>query len=178
MKFNNIMKYVYSEVKENLNIFVLLLLTWIILFESFNVFVLLSGIVSAVIVITFTDLFLLQGSYDSEYLNNIWVMIRYLAYLLYEIFVAGFGVIPNIISGKSDASYVSCQTKLTDDFLIDILANSVTLTPGTVTVEKEGSTLRILALDIPQAGEDPRLVLPLKLEALLLEYEAKRGLKK
>lgn len=163
-----------SEIQSNIEVIILLFITWIILFEAINIFVVLTGLLSSIFVIVFTDKFLLQGNYEDQYMIGIWQMVKYSVALVIEIFIAGWGVIPNIISGQSDVTIVSCETKLEDDFLIDILANSITLTPGTVTIEKKGKVLRILALDSEGLDEDPRGALPLKLEKLLLEFETEK----
>lgn len=173
----NIISFVRKEISSNIEVLVLLFLTWIVLFEEITPFVLITGIFMSVLVVIFTDQFLLRGTYDEEYMIGLWSMAKYSIMLIYEIFVAGIGVIPNIISGESDVKYVTCETKLDDDFLIDILANSVTLTPGTVTAEKHGKTLRVLALDAPELDEDPREALPMRLESILLDYETKKSKK-
>lgn len=170
----NAFQVVKEEVKSNYEIMILLFLMWIILFEEINLFVLITGLILPVVVILFTDKFLLQDNYDDQYMIGLWQIVKYGFALIKEIFIAGIGVIPNIISGESDVAIVTCETKLTDEFLIDILANSITLTPGTVTIEKKGSTLRILALDSDGLEEDPREALPLSLEDMLLEFESEK----
>lgn len=169
----NFISFVGKEISSNIEVMFLLFLTWIILFEEITPFVIITGILMPILVVIFTDQFLLRGTYDEEYMIGLWSMVKYFVVLIYEIFVAGIGVIPNIILKESDVKYVTCETKLEDDFLIDILANSVTLTPGTVTTEKHGKTLRVLALEAPELDEDPREALPLRLEAILLDYEEK-----
>lgn len=170
-----IMSKAIKEIASNIKIMSVLFVTWIILFEEVNIFVIVTGLIMSVVAILLTDMYLMQGNYNDEYMFGLRSMMHYFGILVIEIFVAGIGVIPKIILGGNDVSYVTCETKLTDEFLINILANSITLTPGTVTVKKSGSTLRVLTLDTPDIarGEDPRQVLPLKLEQVLLKYEAK-----
>lgn len=167
----DVIKY---EVQSNTEVMILLFITWIVLFEEITVFSVLTGLIASVAVIVFTDKFLLQGNYEDQYMIGLWQMIKYFVALIIEIFIAGWGVIPNIISGESDVTIVTCETKLDDEFLIDILANSITLTPGTVTIEKKGKILRILALDSEDLDVEPREALPLKLEELLLEFESEK----
>lgn len=168
----NAFQTIKYEVKSNWEVLILLFVMWLILFEEVNLFVLVTGLTLPIAVILFTDRFLLQGNYYDQYMIGLGQTVKYFIALIVEIFIAGWGVIPNIIKGESNVSIVTCETKLTDEFLIDILANSVTLTPGTVTIEKKGSTLRILALDSESLDEQPREALPLKLEDMLLEFEA------
>lgn len=173
----NAFRIIKEEVRSNIEVMVLLFIMWIILFEEINLFVLLTGLTLPIAVIIFTDKFLLQGNYEDEYMLGITQMLHYAYATVIEIFIAGWGVIPNIINGQSDVAIVTCETKLEDEFLIDILANSVTLTPGTVTIEKKGKVLRILALDSEGLEDNPREALPLKLEELLLKFEAKKKAK-
>lgn len=173
----NAFNIVKEEVKSNFEVMIILFILWIILFEEITIFSVVTGLILPIGVILFTDRFLLQGNYEDAYMIGIGQMVKYGIALVIEIFIAGWGVIPNILKGESDVSIVSCETKLEDEFLIDILANSVTLTPGTVSIEKKGKVLRILALDSEGLDENPREALPLKLEELLLEFEAKKNAK-
>lgn len=170
----NALRLIKYEFRTNIEVLILLTIIWVILFEEINLFVIITGIILPLVVIIFTNKFLLQGNYYEHYNMGIWQFIKYFLALVREIFIAGWGVIPNIISGESTVSIVTCETKLSDDFLIDILANSVTLTPGTVTIEKKGSTLRILVLDTESLGKEPREALPLSLEEMLLDFEPKK----
>ena len=52
------------------------------------------------------------------------------------------------ISGKINPGVVDIKTNLKDDYSISILANSITLTPGTVTIDKNGNKLKVLWLDV------------------------------
>ena len=169
----NFIDSVVQDMVSNIKIISVLFVTWIILFEKINLFVIVTGLIMSVVSILLTDMYLMPGNYTDEYMFGLRSMIHYFSILVIEIFFAGIGVIPKIILGDSDVAFVTCETKLTDKFLINILANSITLTPGTVTVKKSGSTLRVLTLDTPNIarGEDPRQVLPLKLEHVLLKYE-------
>jgi multisubunit Na+/H+ antiporter MnhE subunit len=164
---------VWEDIIENKEVIVLLSLVWLILFENITVLIVLSGILMSVLVVLFTDRFLLKGNYEHAYMIPLGTLIKYTILLVYEIYLAGIDVIPNILTGKADVQIITCQTELKDELSIDILANSITLTPGTVTVEKKGQTLQVLALNAPAEDEDPRAVIPLSLEKVLLKYEEK-----
>jgi len=163
----------WEDLIENKEVIIILSIVWVVLFEQFSVLTFLVGLLMAILVVLFTDRFLLKGNYEHSYMIGLGTLIKYGFRLLYEIIVAGIVVIPNIITGKADVQIINCETKLTDELLIDILANSITLTPGTVTVEKSGSHLRVLALNAPAKDEDAREVIPLYLEGMLLRYEEK-----
>ncbi len=67
-------------------------------------------------------------------------------------------LIPVILTGKADPKIIEISTSLESDFLISVLANSITLTPGTITVDVRGQKLWVLwvmpkTLDADLAGE-------------------------
>lgn len=168
-KFRNI----WEDIIDNKEVIIVLTFVWILLYEQITPFVLITGVLSSVLVVLFTDQFLLKGNYEHSYLIGLGTLIRYAIRLVIEIYLAGWDIIPIIIKGDEEVEIVEVETKLTDELLIDILANSITLTPGTVSVEKEGRQLYILNLNAQLPGEDRRELIPLRLEKILLDYEEK-----
>lgn len=162
-----------EEILDNKEVIILLTFIWIILFEHFTPFILISGILVSIIVVLFTDQFLLKGNYEYSYIIGFGTLLRYAGRLFVEIYLAGIDVILTIVKGDADVELVQVETKLRDELLIDILANSITLTPGTVSVEKMGSQLLILNLNAQAPGVDRRDIIPLRLEKILLDYEDK-----
>jgi multisubunit Na+/H+ antiporter MnhE subunit len=165
-------KDLWQDVLDNKEVILLLTVIWVILYEHFSLFILISGLLISILVVLFTDQFLLKGNYEYSYVIGYGTLIRYISRLIVEIYRAGIGVIPTIIKGDADVEMVRVETKLTDELLIDILANSITLTPGTVSVEKLGNQLLILNLNAQGPNEERRELLPLRLEKILLDYEA------
>ena len=166
-------KKLWKDILDNKEIIILLTIIWIVLFEYFTPFIFASGLLIAVLVVLFTDRFLLKGNYEHSYVIGFGTLIRYSIRLIVEIYLAGVAVIPTIIKGDADVEIVRVETKLRDELLIDILANSITLTPGTVSVDKIGKQLLILNLNAQAPDEDRRELIPLRLEKILIEYENK-----
>lgn len=166
-------KKLWKDILDNKEIIILLTIIWIVLFEYFTPFIFASGLLIAVLVVLFTDRFLLKGNYEHSYVIGFGTLIRYSIRLIVEIYLAGVAVIPTIIKGDADVEIVRVETKLRDELLIDILANSITLTPGTVSVDKIGRQLLILNLNAQAPDEDRRELIPLRLEKILIEYENK-----
>ena len=81
--------------------------------------------------------------------QNIFGGIAYIALLLCEIIKANFCVIKLIVSPKYiiEPKLLQFQTKLEGDTKRVVLANSITLTPGTITVSLEGDKYLIHCLD-------------------------------
>lgn len=167
------LKNIWKDIVDNKEVIFVLTFIWMLLFEQFTFFVLLTGIIMSIFVVLFTDRFLLMGNYEHSYVIGLGTTIKYGFRLIIEIYLAGIDIIPTIILGNENVEIVQTETKLTDELLIDMLANSITLTPGTVSVEKKGSKLLILNLKALDKGEDGRALIPLKLEKILLDYENK-----
>lgn len=169
MKLN--LRKIWEEIIDNKEVIILLTFIWVLLFENLSLFIVLSGVLISILVVLFTDQFLLKGNYEHSYVIGFGTLIRYVARLMIEIYLAGIDIIPTIIKGNADVEIVEVETKLTDELLIDILANSITLTPGTVSVEKKGSRLLVLNLNAQKPGAKRRELLPLRLEKILFDYE-------
>lgn len=120
---------------------------WIILNEKLSIQNLLIGSVLGVISIYLSENFLLDGDYRDFSKISPKLLVKYLLYLFYQIFYSGFMTIGKIITGKINPGIVEISTRLDNDAFICLLANSITLTPGTVTLNKSGCKLKVLWLD-------------------------------
>lgn len=78
----------------------------------------------------------------------------YLPWLLYEIFKANIAVIRACLRADIDIhpALVKVKTKCQSDLAKTLFANSITLTPGTVTIEVESNRLLVHALYEEAAG--------------------------
>ena len=97
----------WEDIIDNKEIIFVLSITWVILFEKVTAPIILSAIILSVLVVVFTDRFLLKGNYEHSYMIGLGTLIHYSARLVYEIYLAGLGVIPTIISGEVDVQLVS-----------------------------------------------------------------------
>ncbi|MGE4284483.1 MAG: Na+/H+ antiporter subunit E [Clostridia bacterium] len=96
-------------------------------------------------------------------------MFVYLVVLLREIIVANIQVAKIVLSRKLNITpqFIHYKTKLRSDVARTILANSITLTPGTLTVFMENDLLTVHCLQ----KEHIQDVLDSKLEKILLKIE-------
>ena len=69
----------------------------------------------------------------------------YSFYLVGQIYIAGFNAIKLILT-DAKADIVVVKTKITNELLRVALANSITLTPGTVSLELKDETITVLRL--------------------------------
>ncbi|AKL96419.1 multisubunit sodium/proton antiporter, MrpE subunit [Clostridium aceticum] len=136
--------------KKALHYFIVIILCsiiWVVLNEEVSVKNVLLGCLLGFCSITCTEQFLIHKEYKANWKLNPMVLFRYLFHLIIQMYISGFITIGKIISGKINPDIVEISTELDDDLLICILANSITLTPGTITVDKEGQKLKVLWLD-------------------------------
>lgn len=120
---------------------------WIILNESISIIHIISGIILGLLSIFITDRFLLTDGYKNTYKVRPYWLFKYFLYIIIQIYISGFVTIIKIISGKINPDIVEIETEIKNDIYICLLANSITLTPGTVTIDKTGQRLKVLWID-------------------------------
>jgi len=108
-------------------------------------------------------------SVGKHFFRTTYLLIIYLIILIKEIIIANFQVAGIVLSPKMNISpeVISFTTKLKSDFNKTILANSMTLTPGTITVLVENNTLTVHCL----RKEYIEGVMSSKFEKILLKLE-------
>lgn len=121
---------------------------WLILFEQLSILHVISGIIVSYIAIRISERFFLGCTFYSRYYFNIFGIIPFFIILIFEIYKAGFNTLLKVISGNVHTDVVTITTELDDDFKKSILANAITLTPGTVTLDITGQQLKVLWLDV------------------------------
>jgi len=121
---------------------------WLILFEKISLLLMLSGIIVSFLAIRLSERFFLGFTYYSRYYFNLFKIIAYFIFLIKEIYLAGFSTLIKIITGDVHTDVVTITTEIDSDFKKSILANSITLTPGTVTLDLKGQQLKVLWLDV------------------------------
>lgn len=116
-------------------VILLYLVFWIVLSEGFTVE---SGIIGLMIVLTIYRFNRINGKRKQGKLKvlHFKYAIEYAMYLIKEIFKSNFQVAKIVLSPKMKISptIVEVKTKVKPNVLKTILANSITLTPGTLTL--------------------------------------------
>lgn len=113
---------------------------WILLSGKFDLFHLSLGIISCSIVAYFSGDLLFEGpNTNLKGLPGAWIRFaRYIPWLLYQIFLANLHVLyltfhPRMMA-LIDPRIIKFRSKLQSDLSRVTFANSITLTPGTITV--------------------------------------------
>jgi multicomponent Na+:H+ antiporter subunit E len=137
-----------------------LLLTgvWIVFNERVDVATVLFGLVGSVLALIATNRLVLKGSYAERYRIRTHRILGYGVRLLVAIYVAGFQAIWRMLTGRIHVGIVDITTTLKEPFAVSLLANSITLTPGTVTLAQEGEKLKVIWLDCKT--HDPEIAGP------------------
>lgn len=138
----------------NYKILGLYILFWLILAQTFNIERIVVGTLICIVVFVFNKEFLNVNKKDNSLtISNVKYSLLYIAVLIKEIFMSNFHVAKIVLSPKLNiaSSIVTINTKLKSDFDKTILANSITLTPGTLTLDMTEDKLVIHCLDMETA---------------------------
>ncbi len=139
--------------------FCLMFIVWVVLSGNFSVLMLGFGVVSSILVAAFAKDLLFPGNKVGS-LAVFFRFIIYIPWLLLEILKANLHLLKLVFDPammeKIDPHLIDFPTKLTSDMSKVTLANSITLTPGTITVKvtSEGN-FKVHAIDKPSADALP-----------------------
>ena len=135
------------RIRASVGFIFLLTIVWCVLQESYSWQNVLLGLVVAAFTLTFTNIFVLKEDYCKRYAIRPLLLFWYLLVLVWKIYDAGFHAMAKILTGGVNVNVVEVQTKLDNPFYIALLGNSITLTPGTVTMETDGQRLKVIWID-------------------------------
>jgi multicomponent Na+:H+ antiporter subunit E len=123
-------------------------LVWCILYEEVTPVRIAVGLAAGLAAVIFADGFLMSRERKKVYYINPFVFIAFMMYVLYYIFRSGIQVIPLILTGKTNTGIVKINTSVDKGLMTSIIANAITLTPGTVTIDKKGNQLTVLWISV------------------------------
>ena len=118
--------------------FLILFLFWIIFSGKFDLFHLTLGVISCVFVASLTSE-LLFPSFELKQVGSLWPRFAlYIPYLLLEVLKANIHVMGLVFHPRMmeliDPTIITFRSRLTSEMALTTFANSITLTPGTITV--------------------------------------------
>ncbi len=129
--------------------FVIMFLFWILLSGLFDAFHLIAGVICSGIVTLISHDLLVKGG-DKKFIAKSLRLFRYIPWEFWQIVLANIDVAYRVLHPKMpiDPFIIEFETPLRSDFSLVTLANSITLTPGTITisVEPEKGTFRVHAI--------------------------------
>ena len=118
---------------------------YIILSESFSAASVIVGSVLGIGAMLVCVLFF-PDSFLSRYHVKVLPLLWYFICLIFIVIYSGIKTLILSYSSKTSPMIINYESSIKSDMLLTLLANSITLTPGTTTIDKSGSTLRVLKL--------------------------------
>lgn len=155
--------------KGEIGVYILLFLLWVILNGKFTLEIAIFGIV----IVTAIYIFMIKcleysPSGDLSFLKNGFRVIVYVFVLFWEIIKATIEVVKFVFSPNIEISpqIVFFRVPLKSEFLKSILANSITITPGTITVNVEDDIFCVHAIDYTLAQDMENMIFIKLLKAM------------
>ena len=130
--------------------YLLLFGLWLLLNGRLSVEILCFGLgITVLIALVMKALYGYGPRRELRLLRKLPLALIYLAVLLWEICKAAVGVLNRILFPrcKVQPSLVDIRVDLRTEFAKYVLANSITLTPGTISVETRGDVMTVHCLD-------------------------------
>ena len=122
-------------------------LTWVILNEDFSWLQIFIGLIFSIFTIAFTKSTLLTQEYRGLYRINLFQLMLFFLKMIPLMYKSGITAIRRIIRGQDSVCILHYSSSLDDDLDLALLANGITLTPGTVTLTIEGNDLQIMSFE-------------------------------
>jgi multicomponent Na+:H+ antiporter subunit E len=118
--------------------FVILFILWVVFSGRFDGFHITLGLISSAIVTAFSG-DLLFMSRESRSIFTLWLrLLAYIPWLIYQIFLANLHVMYLVFHPRMmeliNPQIIEFDSELKSDYAGTTFANSITLTPGTITV--------------------------------------------
>lgn len=135
-----------------LGIFLTLFVFWMLFTLDFCINGIILGVFTSLLITIFSFYVIYDHSGFSFRIPNLFTFIHYSFRLIYEIYRASFIQILRIIKQDNHSVIIEVKLDVTDPLLITIIANSITLTPGTITIDTDDNILFVLS--IKDDGED------------------------
>jgi len=138
--------------------FVRMLLTSLYLFPAWLLFTwstepanLIMGALFSLLIASLTyPLFIDQSEAGRRsLLPKVPLLLIYLLLVAWKMYISSFQVVWKIIRGRYNPRIVHFRTRLSSDTARTVLANSITMTPGTITVDMNDDHLIVHWLDAP-----------------------------
>ena len=139
--------------------FIVMLTFWIVMSGMFDAFHLTLGVISCGLVVLMSDKLLFHGLDNRFLLRRMVGMAGYLPWLFWQIILSCIDIAKIVLSPRMldliNPRIFHFTTRLQTTFARVTFAQSITLTPGTITVFKHGSEFTVYALTQATADSLP-----------------------
>lgn len=132
---------------QKLAVFLILFVVWLVLSGHFDALHIALGVVCAALVARFSSELLFPEPPSSRLGVITWRVLGYVPWLLYQIVLANLHVLYLVWRpGQLRPQIVRFRTNLTGSLAKVVLGNSITLTPGTITMDLVGDEFTVYAV--------------------------------
>ena len=118
---------------------------WFVFHLQFDLKILIAGLVASLAMTLFTSSVVYDQSGFKFKNISLWLLIRYLFVLIIEIFKSSWSYILTIFNQRFEIVVFDMVLSFTDPIKVALVANSITLTPGTVTIDVNQQTITVMA---------------------------------
>lgn len=136
------MKYI----KQYWDTTLILIFIWCILSENFSLTALITALISSILTITIVHLLFSSNDSLDNYRVRPYILIWFMVQLLFQILVSSINTTKSIFLNNTNPTVVEIETCVHNQWFQCLIANSITLTPGTVTIDKTDHHLQVLWL--------------------------------
>lgn len=164
-----------SLIKREMRLFIMLLGFWMILAGEFTLRQWITGILSSILTIGIYYWVLKNSGADRVKWIRFRVVVQFSVILLLEIFKSAFHHLLRVVRGHGDTGDCRLLLAVREELAITLVANAITLTPGTVTLEADDTVLRVLYYgDFPKQCPLDLVLMVEGLQKPLLKEELRR----
>ncbi|MFD2637622.1 Na+/H+ antiporter subunit E [Piscibacillus salipiscarius] len=133
---------------------ILIAVLWMFLTESYNFLTFFTGYLIGMALLFFLRRFVP----DAYYLERVWKIISLILLFIKELIISTWNIVKLVYKPKLDVEpgIFALPTELRSNWEITLLANLISLTPGTlsVAVSDDYTTIYIHAMDMPDVEEE------------------------
>ena len=136
-----------KQIIHSLSLGAVLFAVWLLLSGHYTPFILILGVVSCITIVTVT-LRMEVADREGHPIHLTWRALTYMPWLMIEIIKANFDVAKRVLSPSLPVTPTLLRVKAsqTTDLGQVIYANSITLTPGTISVDVANNEILVHAL--------------------------------
>lgn len=129
-------------------------LVWAVWNESYTLRTIVQGALFSWIALVITNRYLLRAPYQGLFGMSPLRVARYIFVLLQEIYRSGVHAMHLTIKGKIDVGVVDLPTAIQNPFHAVLVANAITLTPGTVTIDYRPGSFKVVWIECTTSDPD------------------------
>ena len=133
---------------------IFLALLWLLMSGLYKTLILSFGVVSVILVLFFTKRMTENDGYELKFHFSIFKTLKYFGWLFIEVVKSNWEVSKILFSKNIEVNqkFVETPASQKSDLAKVLFANSITLTPGTVTVETEDHSFIVHALNVTESS--------------------------